>query len=110
MSHVRSRIAQAARIGSLHRGEAGWKEAYLAYLSSGGYELRVGPERVRTVSQPTLVLWGSDDPVLPVADAAAFARDLPKCVGVTEFAGSQHSPHMDNPAAVEEALAPFLGL
>lgn len=48
--------------------------------------------------------------MLPVADAAAFRRDLgPRCVDVVEFDGSKHSPHMDNPAAVEAALAPFLG-
>lgn len=107
---VQPRVSQAGLLGSLHRAQPGWRDAYLAYLASGGYELRVGPERIRSIRQPTLVLWGADDPVLPVADAAAFRRDLgPRCVDVVEFDGSKHSPHMDNPAAVEAALAPFLG-
>ena len=97
-----------ARIGALHRDEPGWRDAYLAYLQSGGYECRVGPERIRTVSQPTLVLWGEDDPILDPNDAQAFARDLRSCAGVRTFAGCQHSPHLDDPRAVADVLAPFL--
>ena len=101
--------SQEALLGSLHRSEPGWKEAYLRYLESGGYERRVGPERVRAVPQPTLVVWGTEDPILPIADADKFELDLPRCAGVVKIEGSKHSPHIDNPEATEAALAPFLG-
>ena len=46
---------------------------------AGGYQKRVGPELIRTVPQPTLVLWGEEDDVLPVEDAYKYQNDLPNC-------------------------------
>ena len=83
-------------------------EAYVAYLRSGGYELRVGPERIRCVPQPTLVLWGGDDPVLDPRDASAYEADLPHCAGVRIVVGAGHSPHKDDPDAVVRHLESFL--
>ena len=93
---------------SLHRNEPGWKEAYVAYLGSGGYELRVGPERIRSVPQETLVVWGSADPVLSPKDAHSFAQDLPSCAGVREVDGAGHAPHVDDPDAVARLISDFL--
>lgn len=56
----------------------------------------------------TLVIWGEEDDILPVEDAAAFEVDLPNCAGVTIIPGSGHSPQLDNPAPVVEAIAAFL--
>ena len=98
----------AGALASLHRNEPGWQEAYVAYLGSGGYELRVGPELIRTVPQPTLVIWGANDPVLDPSDATAFARDLPHCAGVRMVANAGHSPHIDDPETTAEVLASFL--
>ena len=96
------------RIASLHRRERGWIPAYVAYLASGGYELQVGPELIRRVKKPTLVVWGSDDPVLDPGDAKKFERDLPECVGVREVEGCGHSPHVEKPEVVAAHLASFL--
>ena len=98
----------AGYLASLHRREAGWQEAYVTYLGSGGYELRVGPERIRSVPQRTLVIWGADDPVLNPADAHAFQRDLPNCAGVREVDGAGHAPHIDRPEAVASIVQEFL--
>lgn len=100
---------EAGLLASLHRNEPGWKEAYVAYLGSGGYELRVGPERIRGVQQETLVVWGSDDKVLDPKDADAFRRDLKHCAGVRLVAGAGHCPHNEKPDATAEILAGFLG-
>ena len=43
---------------------------------------RVVPELIRGVQPPTLVVWGTDDDILPLQDAYAFQSDLPRCVGV----------------------------
>jgi hypothetical protein len=56
------RLGKRAALGSLHRAAPGWMEAYVAYLGSGGYELRVGPEAIRQLPQPTLVLGGRTTP------------------------------------------------
>jgi pimeloyl-ACP methyl ester carboxylesterase len=84
--------SEELRINSLHRSEPQWAEALGAYLSSGGYARRVGRDLIRSLPQPTLVVWGSEDPILPLEDAYQFERDLPQCVGVREVAGCGHTP------------------
>lgn len=100
--------SEEARIGGLHRTEAGWSEAYAAYLASGGYVCQVGPALIRTLTAPTLVIWGVDDNILPLADAYSFQADLQQCVGVREVAGAGHSPHLDDPETVAQLLSSFL--
>jgi pimeloyl-ACP methyl ester carboxylesterase len=98
----------ASRIVSLHRAQPGCYEAGLAYLRAGSLQRRVGPERIRTLPQETLVIWGEDDDILPLADAYAFEADLRRCAGVRVVPGSGHSPHLDNPEAVLSHLREFL--
>ena len=81
------------------------------YLGSGGYERAVGPEQIRQIRQPTLVVWGSDDVVLSPSDASAFASDLgDACERVVSVEGAGHAPHADDPDAVAHALAEHFGL
>ena len=96
------------RLVALHRSQPGWLAAGSEYLRSGSYQRAVGPELIRQVPMRTLVIWGEDDDILPVADADAFARDLPACAGVDVIAGSGHSPHLDNPAPVVESIRKFV--
>ena len=97
-----------SRLVSLHRGEPGVYEAQLLYLKSGSMARRVGRPLIKTVAQPTLVVWGTDDDILPLSDAYAFQQDLQQCVGVKEVAGSGHSPHLDNPDVVVNHLKEFI--
>ena len=60
------------------------------------------------MAQPTLVVWGTDDDILPLSDAYAFEQDLQQCVAVKEVAGSGHSPHLDNPDVVVNHLKEFI--
>jgi len=85
----------------------GWRDALRAYLKSGGYQNRVGPELIRTVPQPTVVLWGEEDDVLPVEDAYKYEKDLPNCVGVTLIPDAQHAPALENPPFVAEQIIKF---
>ncbi|KAL1524655.1 hypothetical protein AB1Y20_019542 [Prymnesium parvum] len=87
--------------------EDSWRSALRAYLKSGGYQSKVGPELIRTVSAPTLVLWGEEDDVLPVADAYKYQQDLPNCVGVTLIPDAQHAPALENPSFVAEQIISF---
>jgi pimeloyl-ACP methyl ester carboxylesterase len=101
--------SEEMRIAGLHRTEPGWREAYGAYLTSGGHQAAVTPEVVRSLGVPTLVLWGTEDKTLPLRDAYAFQRDLgPNCYGVREVRGAGHSPHLDDPAFVAKHLGLFL--
>ena len=93
---------------SLHRDQPGCYEASLLYLKAGSMARRVDQSTVKRVPQPTLVVWGSEDDILPLSDAYAFQRDLPDCVGVREVEGSGHSPHLDNPSPVVAHLREFI--
>ena len=95
------------RINCLHRTEPQWAEALGAYLSSGGYARRVGRELIKQVTQPSLVIWGSEDPILPVDDAYSFEQDLQDCVGVREVAGCGHTPQLEDPDSVARHVAEF---
>ena len=96
------------RINALHRSEPSWLAALGAYLASGGYARRVGPDLIRTVAQPTLVVWGTDDPILPLEDAYAFQRDLKHCVAVREVAGCGHTPQLEDPDTTAAHVAQFV--
>ena len=101
--------SEGSRIGGLHRAEPSWSEAYGAYLASGGYVRHVGPGLIRQVTVPTLVVWGTDDAILPLSDAYAFERDLgASCAGVKEVAGAGHSPHLDDPETVATLLLSYI--
>ena len=106
---VQARVpSEDVRLIALHRTEPGWLEAGGEYLRSGSYQREVGPERIRQVRAKTLVIWGEDDDILPVEDAAAFARDLPDCAAVEIIPGSGHSPQLDNPPPVARLIREFV--
>ena len=118
--HVVRRARPSSRLGShdaLHppppllvaqwAKEDNWRQALRAYLKSGGYQNRVGPELIKTVPAPTLVLWGEEDDVLPVEDAYKYQQDLPDCVGVTLIPQAQHAPALENPSFVADTIIKF---
>jgi pimeloyl-ACP methyl ester carboxylesterase len=100
--------SMAARLACLHRNDPLWLEAGSEYVRSGGYARSVGPALIRTVPQETLVIWGSDDPILPVSDADEFERLLPRCAAKKIIGGSGHSPQLDNPDPVAKMIADFV--
>ena len=99
--------SEELRVNSLHRGEPQWADALGHYLQSGGYARRVDQKLIRTLEQPTLVVWGADDPILPVADAYKFESDLQLCAGVHEVPGAGHCPQLDDPDAVASLVTEF---
>jgi pimeloyl-ACP methyl ester carboxylesterase len=66
-----------------------------------------GDVDLRAIAQPALVVWGSDDRVIPVSDGSQAARRLPR----GEFAAIPNAGHMpmeDRPEEVLRLLMPFL--
>jgi pimeloyl-ACP methyl ester carboxylesterase len=66
-----------------------------------------GDVDLRQISMPALVVWGSDDRVIPVADGSQAAKRLPR----GEFAAISKAGHMpmeDRPEEVLRLLLPFL--
>lgn len=64
---------------------------------------------IRTIRQPTLILWGGNDHLIPPSNAVRFGRDIPGSK-VVMFPELGHVPHEEDPAATYMALRAFLAV
>lgn len=64
-------------------------------------------DKVAAITIPTLVIWGGDDPIVPLADGKDYAAKIPgaKMVIVPECG---HAPSIEQPAEFMAALQSFL--
>ena len=62
---------------------------------------------VRSLQQPTLVLWGDQDHLIPTSVAKRFEEDLHHGTLIM-FAGLGHVPHEEDPATTVAAVMKFL--
>lgn len=65
--------------------------------------------RLKTLRQPTLVLWGGQDKLTPLEFAHWFKRDIPDSRLVV-FEDLGHVPHEEDPARTAAEVKKFLGL
>ena len=63
--------------------------------------------RLKTISSPTLVIWGDLDPVIPVKYADSFVSGIKDC-RFYRMEGSGHTPYVDNPQKFTEVVLDFL--
>ncbi len=59
------------------------------------------------ITKPTLVVWGSNDSVLPVDMTTFFKSAIPDCV-VRIIWGAGHDPHLDKPTDFINIVMEFL--
>lgn len=64
-------------------------------------------EQIRTIRQPTLILWGARDALLVPADAERFHRDIPGS-RLVMFDALGHVPQEEDPAATLVPVREFL--
>lgn len=84
-------------------GFAGWSEANIAFIQSGGYSLS---KRIPQVQQECLVVWGRNDKILKPSYAEQFTKILPKSKLVwVEDCG--HCPHLEQPQALADCVLDF---
>ncbi len=101
---IRRRPDVAAHIAGMMRGTS---------PQGAAAALRGRAERPDYVSMlaelavPALVLVGSDDEFTPVADAELIADSIPGAT-LTVIPGAAHLPNLEQPAAFNRALGPFL--
>ena len=77
------------------------------YALERGLDWSVTEQALPSTRQPTLVLWGDHDTVLPVAQAARFGKLLPNAT-VHVFAGCGHALTVDCADQVTPLMAAFL--
>jgi pimeloyl-ACP methyl ester carboxylesterase len=63
--------------------------------------------RIQAVKQPTLILWGGRDFLIPVENAHYFRRDIAGS-RLTIFDDLGHVPHEEDPARTVAAVRSFL--
>jgi pimeloyl-ACP methyl ester carboxylesterase len=64
-------------------------------------------ERIRELKQPTLILWGGHDRLVPLSVAEQFKRDIAGSELVV-FDDLGHVPHEEDPARTVAAVQAFL--
>jgi haloalkane dehalogenase len=65
-------------------------------------------EALRSFDKPALVVWGADDPVLPLQIAELFVALLPNAQGPVAIPGAGHFLQEDTPDEVATAINAFL--
>ena len=64
-------------------------------------------QRFRDLKQPTLLIWGRVDPLIPITIGRMIAAELP-CGRMVELPNAWHRPHVEQPARVAEEIEGFL--
>ncbi|MCP3966841.1 MAG: alpha/beta hydrolase [Lentisphaerae bacterium] len=65
-------------------------------------------ENVRSIDVPTLIIWGEEDAIIDVEDAFLFRHDM-NSAELKIIPECGHSPQEENPLAVAELIASFIG-
>jgi pyruvate dehydrogenase E2 component (dihydrolipoamide acetyltransferase) len=64
-------------------------------------------DRFRDLTQPTLLIWGGNDPVIPIAAGDTISRLIP-CLRYAPLATAFHRPHAEMPDTVLAIIRGFL--
>lgn len=97
-------VVEQAFAGKLKRGDGQTINAFIDSFVAGLDEL---DGKVQAIKAPTLVVWGREDGLTPLAMGEAFAADIPGAQKVVlEKCG--HVPQVEKPAEFNAALLKFL--
>lgn len=96
----RSFLREARRDGAIRALIA--QERQLIPADADAWE--AGHRRIRS---PTLVLWGEQDALVPLAQGCRLVRDI-RGAQLVLLPGLAHSPHLERPDTVLSWLLPFL--
>lgn len=85
--------------------------AKLAFMSTilGLKNAEIITTKLPSILTPTMLIWGSDDPVIPIHYADDFVSSLKDCRFV-RMDGCGHTPYVQDPIAFSEKVLDFLGV
>ncbi len=98
--------ADAECCAALHLQSPNWSPALIAFTQSGGYTF-LGPQCIRQIVQPTLILWGDRDRILGTADAEKFQAAIADSTLVW-IPDCGHVPHLEKPELTAQSIQTFL--
>jgi pimeloyl-ACP methyl ester carboxylesterase len=103
-------VAEVAR-GYASLSDPARRRAFLATLRSvvgtGGQRIAAGDRLYLAEALPTLIVWGSRDPIIPVGHGEAAHESLPGS-RLEIFDGAGHLPQVEEPVRFATALDRFL--
>ncbi len=71
------------------------------------FDFRALKDRFDEIPQPTLLIWGGMDPVVPFSVGETLAREIP-CVQFLPLPGAWHRPHAETPDTVLASVRRFM--
>ena len=83
--------------------------AKLAFMSTvlGLKNADVITKKLTSIVTPTLIIWGSDDPVIPITNADVFVSSIKDC-RFYRMDGCGHTPYVQDPSAFSSVVLNFL--
>jgi len=83
--------------------------AKLAFMSTllGIKNSELVMSKLKTISVPTLIIWGSNDPVIPIQNADSFVSTIQDC-RFFRMDGCGHTPFVQNPYLFASKVLEFL--
>ena len=83
--------------------------AKLAFMSTllGIKNSELVISKLQTISTPTLIIWGSDDPVIPIHYADSFVSTIQDC-RFFRMDGCGHTPYVQDPPSFASNVLEFL--
>ncbi|MEL6501800.1 MAG: alpha/beta hydrolase [Cyanobacteria bacterium J06623_1] len=94
----------AQTCAALHLQCPDWNKSLIAFTKSGGYGSF--STQISQIAQPTLIIWGKQDKILGIKDAAKFAQGIPqnKLVWIDNCG---HVPHLEKPELTAKEIISF---
>ncbi len=86
---------------ALHLKCQDWHKSLIAFTKSGGYGSFAN--KILQIQQQTLIIWGKQDKILGIKDAAKFAQAIPnsKLIWIDNCG---HVPHLEKPDATAQEI------
>lgn len=78
-----------------------------AVIDPGGQSVSASDRLYLAAAMPTLIVWGDQDPVIPVAHAVSAHEAMPGS-HLELFEGVGHFPHVEEPARFVEVIRDFV--
>ena len=84
--------------------------AKMAFMSTilGLKNAEIITNKLKTINVPTLIIWGSNDPVIPIKHADGFVSSIKDC-RFYRMDGCGHTPYVQKPQEFADIVIDFLG-
>ena len=83
--------------------------AKMAFMSTllGLSNSKVTTEKLQLITTPTLIVWGENDPVIPIEYAQSFVSGINDC-RFYKMIGCGHVPYVEKPKTFFQIVSDFL--